>query len=95
MAEWGCLAPGWMAWSALEGALDDGGFPATGVVLAAKNQRLAPVAVGLACLGGWPAMILENGLSHEHSPGMTPENAAGQPGQRAGLSPENVERPGS
>jgi len=34
----------------------------------------------------------ENGHSQEHSPGMTPENAARQPTQHAGLTPENAER---
>jgi hypothetical protein len=36
-------------------------------------------------------LILENGHSQEQAPGVTPENAAGQPPQRAGLTPENAE----
>jgi hypothetical protein len=33
----------------------------------------------------------ENGHSQKRAPGVTPENAAGQPPQRAGLTPENAE----
>src|SRR5271165_3010169 len=36
-------------------------------------------------------MILENGHSQDQGPGRTPENAAGRPSQRAGLTPENAE----
>jgi hypothetical protein len=37
-----------------------------------------------------PFQILENGHSQEQAPGVTPENAAGQPPQRAGSTPENA-----
>ena len=66
-------------------------MPAEGLLLPAKNQRLAPVAVGLACLGGWSAMILENGHSQEQAPGITPENLGSPVTAAAELSPENME----